>query len=367
MAKKLTSFVRSLGYIGLLVYAVILGLLAVTGTMQAYYYELDEWLNPQFYNTPGQGEAQHPAKLIDALETQVPGALVWYMEQRKAKGRSVMMAVEPAFDTTTQTYASLPHTYYYMDPVTGEIVGARTWGACCFENANLMNFTYELHRTLMLPGVWGLYITGGAAVIWCLVIIGAGVWGLMPRQTTRIRWMAATAFVMAPLALSSVAMNLNDELFRPAVNWFSSVKPTIYGEYAAKDAADLGTRSLSYRDAYDLATALGDKQGWTTPPGELFYSGIYNFYGVGYGFRDPHGMGNDWAFISADDGRLLRARTPRQGTAGEIFTAAQLPIHSGRILGGWSQFYVFAVGLLITYLCWRLGRYAVHNLRPHRP
>ncbi|SDE74056.1 PepSY-associated TM helix domain-containing protein [Kordiimonas lacus] len=367
MRVKPTSAARTLGYIGLLTYAVLLGVLAVTGAMQAYYYELDEWLNPQFYNMPTRGGAQHPADLISALESQIPGARVWYMEQRKANGRSVMMAVEPAFNSATQTYANLPHTYYYMDPVTAEIVGGRTWGACCFEPENLMNFTYELHRTLMLPSVWGLYITGGVAIIWCLGLVAAGAWALMRRQTTHTKWMATTALMMTPLALSSVAMNLNDELFRPVVNWFSPVKPTIYGEYATKGATDLGTRAMSYRDAYDNAITLGKENGWATPPGELFYSGIYNFYGFGYGVRDPQGMGNDWAFISADDGRLLRARTPREGTAGEIFTAAQLPIHSGRILGGWSQFYVFAVGLLITYLCWRLGRYAILGLRKKKP
>lgn len=348
----------------MLAYAVILGLLAATGAIQAYYYELDEWLNPHFYITPSAGSAQHPASLIEALEAAVPEARVWYMEQRKASGRSVMLAVEPRPDETTSQLADLPYNYYYMDPVTAEIVGARNWGACCFEPENLMNFTYELHRTLMLPGLWGLYITGAVAVIWLLALL-LGIGGCATSTGFSLRMkitVISLGLVMMPLAISSVAMNLNDELFRPVVNWFSPIKPTIYGEYAAMESPDFGERNLSYRDAFDRAVAIGRENDQANPPGEFFYSAIYNFYGVGYGLRDPHNMGNDWIFISADTGQILRKRTPRTGTAGEIFAAAQLPIHSGRVLGGWTQFYVFAMGLLITALCWQLGRVAIRGM-----
>jgi uncharacterized iron-regulated membrane protein len=286
------------------------------------------------------------------------------MEQRKAPGRSVMFAVEPRPDAVTGEPADLPYNYYYMDPVTAEIVGARNWGACCFEPENLMNFTYELHRTLMLPGLWGLYITGAVAVIWLLASLGFVGYAAASSRFPNARKIPfiAVGVLMIPLAVSNVAMNLNDELFRPVVNWFSPIKPTIYGEYAAMESPDYGERKLTYRDAFDQATAFGREKGWSNPPGEFFYSAIYNFYGVGYGLRDPHNMGNDWIFISADNGAVLRERTPRSGTAGEVFAAAQLPIHSGRVLGGLSQFYVFVMGLLITFLCWRLGRFAVRGL-----
>lgn len=355
--------------LGGIVFSIILGLLGLTGSLQAYYYELDEWLNPQFYNTSIAGTPRHPADLIDILETRVPGARVWYMEQPKAVGRSVMMAVEPIYDAQTKTYAALPYNYYYMDPVTTEVVGARTWGACCFEPENLMNFTYELHRTLMLPGAWGLYITGAGAILWsfgCLYILVHALFKRRPIAALRtgVRASAFLAVCMLPVAISGVALNLSNEVFRPVVSFFSPVKPTIYGEYAAKNTTDFGPRTLSYRDAYDRGIKIGKANGWRAPVGEFFYSDLYNFYGLGYGLRDPKSMGNIWVFISAVDGSIIRTRSPYEGTNGEIFTEAQLPLHSGRINGSISQFYIFLIGLIVTWLSWRLGRTCTRKLLP---
>lgn len=362
MQNRLETAFTKLGLLCLLFYAIIMGTLSITGSIQAYYYELDEWLNPHFYHTTGRGKAQSPTSLIEKLEKSVPGGRVWYMEQPKGAGRSVMMAVEPIYNTATKTYAELPHTYYYMDPVSAEIVGARTWGACCFEPENLMNFTYELHRTLLLPGKWGLYITGGAAIAWFLACIAAGTGGLQRFLRMSYGKASLIGVAMMPIAVSSIALNLSDEVFRPVVNWFSPVKPTLYGEYAAKNQTDFGARILSYDDAYKRGSDIALEKGWNVPVGELFYSHIYNFYGLGYGLRDPKNMGNNWIFISGDKAEIIRERFPLVGTNGEIFAAAQLPIHSGRILGGWSQFYVFLIGLITFWLCCLTGRFALTRL-----
>ncbi|MFC3053554.1 PepSY-associated TM helix domain-containing protein [Kordiimonas pumila] len=346
------------------VFALLLLMVSITGSMQAFYYEIDYWLNPTFYDTDSTGFAQAPADLILALETQVPEAEVWYLQVPKSTGKTVMLAASPRYNDRTGTYATLTQNYFYMDPVTGDITGARTWGACCFENDNLMNFTYELHHSLADSGETGFWVMGITACIWvltCLALIYSGISkhtlvGFSPRSAL------VMGILMLPLAISSVAMNFSEEVFKPAVSALSPVKPTIYEEYAAKDQTDFGHRNLSYTGAYTIAAELGQKRGWQKPIGELFYSRSYNFYGMAFGYRDPSGMGNNWLYISGDDGSVVGEKTPASGTAGDLINYTQLPLHSGRILGIWSQIAICLAGLLTAFFAVRLITWAAKKL-----
>ena len=346
--------------------SLLLALLGLTGSIQAFYYEIDEWLNPYFYQTSAVGDPKHPAELIDTLEAAVPEAMVWYLEMRKGPGRSVMVGVEPRRNPTTGAYPKLDKDYYYMDPVSGEVIGGRYWGACCFSAENFVNFTYELHRTLTLPGVWGLYLTGFLACLWFLSG-GVFLYQLARKRAgfpafVGVRRAQAAAFiVMIPVAFSSIELNLSEEVFKPVVSLFSTTQQSIYAEYATKDHANFGTRELSFRDAFERAGTLGPQLGETAPVGELFYSIPYNFYGMAYGVRDPKGMGNNWVYISAKDGAVIGAKRPSEGSAGDIFTAAQLALHSGRGFGIWTQLYICFVGLLLTWMSWCLGHWAYRN------
>ncbi|MBL4836157.1 MAG: PepSY domain-containing protein [Kordiimonadaceae bacterium] len=351
---------------GIVSASLLLALLGLTGSIQAFYYEIDEWLNPHFYQTPTKGTAKHPADLIETLEAAVPEAMVWYLEMQKGPGRSVMVGVEPRPDMATGIKPTLEKDYYYMDPVSGDIVGSRFWGACCFSAENFINFTYEIHRDLTLPGVWGLYLTGFLACFWFLSsVVFLYRLARKGKATRRVAFstlsakaQAAIVVVMIPVAFSSIELNLSEEVFKPVVSLFSGTQPSIYADYAQKSPETFGARTLSYRDAYEIAEALGKKAGETAPVGELFYSIPYNFYGMAYGARDPVGMGNNWVYISAADGTVVGSKRPLDGSAGDVFTSAQLALHSGRGFGLWNQIYICLIGLLLVGVCWRVGRWA---------
>jgi uncharacterized iron-regulated membrane protein len=49
---------------------------------------------------------------------------------------------------------------------SGDILGRRQWGACCFEPQHVIPFLYKLHYSLHLPGKWGVRLMGMVALVW---------------------------------------------------------------------------------------------------------------------------------------------------------------------------------------------------------
>ncbi|RBP52929.1 PepSY-associated TM helix domain-containing protein [Arenicella xantha] len=344
--------------------ALLLVIVALTGSVQAYYYEIDEWLNPDFYQTDNNRPMLPPAEIIAQFEAQVPSAEVWYQQVAEEPGRSSMLAVSPRKPLGKQAAQKLEYNYYYVDPSNGEIIGARAWGKCCFEPENLVNYLYELHHSLTIPGARGFQLIGAVACLWLLACLSLLARALIAKKGAT--WLSLSApatiivaLVMLPFAISSIAMNFSAEIFKPITSVFSPVKPSVYEEYGSKAEQDFGDRNLSYTDAYNLATGLGAQRNWPYPIGELFYSRAYNFYGMAFGSRDPSGMGNNWLYLSGVDGRIVAIKTPAQGTAGDLFYFSQLPLHSGRLLGTASQFWVFLVGLLTAALSFKVFLYAL--------
>ena len=54
-------------YLGLVI-AAFLALAGLTGSLLAFHHELDEWLNPGFYEAPSEGVVQQPGALVDKLQ-----------------------------------------------------------------------------------------------------------------------------------------------------------------------------------------------------------------------------------------------------------------------------------------------------------
>lgn len=343
--------------------ASLLFMTGITGSLLAFYNEIDAFLNPGFYHVKAGMKILEPPDLINKLEKARPEIVVWYLQYPEKPGQTAMLTAEPKPDATGE-YPVIESNVFFVDPATGAIVGEKYWGRCCFEPENLLNYLYEMHHSLT-DGTWGGYLMGGVA---CLLLINCVlvVFGLTgTAQTADYLFLIPTkskvaglvlVVLLLPIAISSIALNLGAEVFKPLVSIFSPVKASIYEEYAKKESGDFGVRTLSYDDAYQLAQRWGRENGETGPVAELFYSRSYNFYGMGYGYRDPDGMGNDWIYLDGTDGHVVGSRTPGQGTLGDHLFSVQLPIHSGRLAGLPSRTLVAVLGLLIATLC---GRYVV--------
>ncbi|MCE6981636.1 PepSY domain-containing protein, partial [Pseudomonas frederiksbergensis] len=247
------------------------------------------------------------------------------------------------------------NTVFYLDPVSGLTLGQRYWGECCFSRENFMPFMLELHYSLTLPGNWGILLMGVVAIMWvidCLIAVlltlprGRPFWGKWSKawkikggHAYRLNMDIHRAgglwlwLLLLPVALSSVAMNLPAQVFKPAVSLFSPVEPSVYEARGGLPKEQLGVTQLSYQQAYQRAQQEGQRLGLTAPIGELYYSFEYNFYGAGFGQHDTDAQGKSWLFSHGTDGHLLGKEIAEQGTLGERFYRLQLPILGERIIG----------------------------------
>ncbi|NBA97849.1 PepSY domain-containing protein [Pseudomonas sp. R5(2019)] len=368
-------------YIGLAT-ALFLALAGLTGSVLAFQHELDEWLNPSFYEAKALGEPLQPGVLVDNIQREHPRLQVWYMEYPDEAGHSALLAVVPRNDPATGLPYLEKNTVFYLDPVSGVTLGQRYWGECCFSRENLVPFMLEFHHNLALPGNWGLWLMGGVAILWvldCLIAViltlprGRPFWGKWTKawkikggHAYRVNMDIHRAgglwlwLLLLPVAVSSVAMNLPSQVFKPAVSLFSAVEPSVYEARGRVPTAELGETKLSYQQAYELAKAEGKRLGLHAAIGELYYSFEYNFYGAGFGQHDTDAQGKSWLFLHGTDGRLLGTEIAGQGTLGERFYRLQLPIHGGRILGSTGQYIIAMLGVVVAvlsvtgiYIWWR--------------
>jgi uncharacterized iron-regulated membrane protein len=368
-------------YIGLAT-AVFLLLAGLTGSILAFNHELDEWLNPQFYAATSTGDRLPPGKLVDAVQAAHPQLQVWYMEYPSEAGHTALLAAVPRTDPATGKPFAERNQVFYLDPVSGEQTGARYWGECCFQRENFVPFILEFHYNLTLPGNWGLWLMGLVAVAWVIDCFIA-LWLTLPRGGPFWRkWSTAWKIkgghayrlnfdlhragglwlwlLLLPIALSSVAMNLPSQVFKPVVSLFSPIEPSVYEARGRLPAEALGVTRLTYQQAYERAEEEGKKLGLTAAIGGLYYSFEYNFYGAGFGQHDTEAHGKSWLFFHGTDGRLLGQEIAGQGTLGERFYRLQLPIHGGRIIGFTGQVMIAVLGVLIAglsgtgvYIWWR--------------
>lgn len=368
-------------YIGLAT-AVFLLLAGLTGSILAFNHELDEWLNPNFYAASAKGQVLPPGALVDQVQKQHPHLQVWYMEYPNEPGHTALLAAVPRSDPATGQPFDEPSQVFYLDPVSSEQTGQRFWGACCFQRENLIPFILEFHYNLTLPGNWGLGLMGLVAIFWvidCFIALlltlprgrpfwkkWSTAWKVKGGHPYRLNFDLHRAgglwlwLLLLPIAISSVAMNLPSQVFKPVVSLFSPVEPSVYETRGRMPREELGTTRLSYQQAYQRAQEEGQRLGLKAAIGELYYSFEYNFYGAGFGQHDTDAHGKSWLFFHATDGRLLGQEIAGQGSWGERFYRLQLPIHGGRIIGLTGQVLIALLGVLIAglsltgvYIWWR--------------
>lgn len=133
-----------------------------------------------------------PGDLVDAVQTAHPKLQVWYMEYPNEAGHTALLAAVAR-----------------NDPATGKPFKERNQVFYLGGHAYRLNF--DLHRA---GGLW----------LWLLLL---------------------------PIAVSSVAMNLPSQVFKPAVSLFSPIEPSVYKARGRMPPADLGVTQLSYQQAYE--------------------------------------------------------------------------------------------------------------------
>jgi uncharacterized iron-regulated membrane protein len=158
--------------------------------------------------------------------------------------------------------------------------------------------------------------------------------------------------VLLMLAVSGVALNLREEVFRPVVGWLSELSPAPL-EQASAHAAPLGPRRLGFGAAIEAARRIAAERGWPSEPSYAFRIREQGAYGIGLAREgeDPEaGLGASWLYLSESDGRLLATELAGEGTAGDVFVQAQFPLHSGKLLGLPGRVLVSLSGIVVAVL-----------------
>jgi uncharacterized iron-regulated membrane protein len=351
-------------YVGLAMagFLVIAGL---TGSVLAFQSELDAWLNPRLFHVEGRGPALPLTTLVRQVEMATPGVRVTSITPSASMHDSAQVFVENVDG------ASPDANNLFVDPATGTVLGRRLWCAAQVDAPHLIPFLYRLHYSLHMPGNWGNWLMGGIGLAWMLdCVIGfyltlprAGPFWRKWRPIWRIKrdagpyrlnldlhrafglWLWPILFV---LALTSVAFNLNTEVFRPILTTFLPTSPTIWDRPAPVDPVPA---RIGWDGAARIAGKEARKRGWSAQYVErIVFARAQGFYQVRLGRAHAPCFGNPSINVASDSGHVLSIDEPGKGLAGDVVDGLIYPVHSGQVAGLSGRILICITGLVVAML-----------------
>ena len=351
----------------------------LTGAVIAWDHELDEWVNPQLFRAASGAvdSPLAPLELAQRAEAADPRLRISFVPLTLEPGHTAMLGVAARIDPATGAPYQLGFNQLAMDPATGEVQGQRQWGRISLSRENLLPFLYKLHYTMHIPkgwGIeWGVWLMGVVSAVWIADCFLA-LWISFPNPRT---WRKSLSFrlrqggaklnfdlhrsggvwvwaLLLMLAVTSVSLNLGTQVMRPLVSVFSPLTPSPFQLRQGSREREQTDPRLSREQAIAMAEAEGRRRGWEAPAGSIFYAQRFGIYGIAFftpdNDRDDNGMGNEVLYLDGDTGAIVGDKVPGQGSAGDVFMQAQLPLHSGRILGTPGRVLMSFMGVLVAML-----------------
>ena len=135
-------------------------LVGLTGSLLAFWGELNHWLTPELYPIPRAGIELDAATLARRAETIVP----------QARTNTVYLGYPGSAQIGMEARegsAPLDFGFIHLDPISGKELGRATWGGLPHSLNDVMPFVYSLHMYLAMSGV-GDWILGIVALIWTI-------------------------------------------------------------------------------------------------------------------------------------------------------------------------------------------------------
>lgn len=358
--------------------ALFLFIAGATGAVISWDHELDEWLNPQLYRARTAGTPLPALELAAKVERNDPRVRVTFIPLEVEPGRTWIASVSPRVDRATGKPFEPGYNQVALDPATGEVQGWREWGKVSLTRENLLPFLYKLHYSMHIPEGWGIafgvWFMGLIAIAWVFDTLIA-LWISFPnwrqwRRSFLFRWQDCghkltfdlhrsgamwVYLLVLVVSVTSVAMNLRDEVVRPVVSWFSTLSPSPFASRAPAPSDKPIEPTIGAARAIELAHAEARRRGIEAPPGGLFLSSEFGIWGVGfYDVANSHGdggLGNPWLYVDARSGEFAGVNIPGTGSAGDLFLQSMFPLHSGRIIGLTGRVLMSLMGALVAMLC----------------
>lgn len=355
--------------------AVFLFIAGVTGSIISWDHEIDEWLNPDFFESHTEGRSLPVAELVGRIEASDPRVRVTFHPLAVEPGHAFLASVRPRVNPATGKLHEPGYNQVAVDPVTGQVQARRDWGAISLSRENLLPFLYKLHYSMHLPDVgafrFGLFFMGVVAIVWVIDTLIA-LWISFPRwsqwrRSLAFRWSAGghkllfdvhrsggvwLFVLLLTLAVTSVGMNLRNEVIVPVVSLFSELSPSPFLNRRPAPPTQPIEPVMSMTEAVARATAIARERGVTQPAGAVFLSTAFGVWGVGFFEGDNHhgdgGLGNPWINVDSRSGEFVGATLPGEGSAGDIFMQSLFPLHSGRIIGIPGRILMTVLGLAVA-------------------
>nr|WP_244310902.1 PepSY-associated TM helix domain-containing protein [Methylotuvimicrobium buryatense] len=341
----------------------LLAIYGLTGSILVFHAEIDEWLNPKLLTVepPERTAAYRPlAEIFAAGRSAMPNnanhTFATYPRNDEAAFR-LSYSVPSGIDANKSWQV-------YVDPYTSEVIGKRLMvSSGRWLPHTFIGFVFRLHYDLLLPEDISPVIVGlSSALLIISVLTGLIVWWPLTgkwRNALTIKRRASgerlnydlhktsgfyTALIMLPVLFSGIYMVLPHNVV-PVLELFS---PVTY-RYWFKSVPVDGLEPI----AMDRAIAIADERYPNGRPHWIYGApGAEDTYTV---CKDDVDRPGSWiqrvcVVIDRYSGRVLDVDDPAIGTAGEVFTHWQWPLHSGQAFGITGRILVFLTGLACPLL-----------------
>lgn len=366
-------FVRLHRWAGLAI-AGFLILVGLTGSLLAFWLEINQWLTPELYPGPRAGIELDAATLARRAETMVPSAHARTVYLGYPGSAQIGMA---ARDGATP----LDFEYIHLDPIDGQERGRVSWHGLPRRKADIMPFVYGLHMYLAMSGI-GEWILGAVALLWTLDCF-VGFYLTLPMRGERskksffARWRPSWL-----VKLKSSFYRVNFDLHRAAGLWlwamllvyaWSSVfftLPNFYTratqlvlDYEAPVWAQDGTPQTDTRAPmeWEAAQATGERLMADVAREHNFAIerplALYNLHDKGlyeYRVRSSRDIGDKAGSTSilfdSRSGELKTLSLPTGHRSGTTLTTWLVELHMANLFGLPYRIFVCAMGLVIVML-----------------
>jgi uncharacterized iron-regulated membrane protein len=384
--------------------ALFLLLAGLTGSLLAFKNELEGVINPRlFIVTPPPGKAADdfldPFVLHDRLAARYPQARTDHLSFPVA-GRSQMFYLMPRTNPSTGQPYPLPQDQVFVDPYTGEVLGARKWGELFsaekgFERANVMPFIWRVHEALALPHPWGKIFMGVVALVWTLDGF-IGLWLTFPRgrpflKKWKVAWQIKRGasrqrlnldvhragalwlwVVLLVFAWSSVMLNLRELVYEPVMSQAFEFKT----ERPPRLPAPRNNPRLAWREAHERARhtlqAMAREQGFSVKSQDsLWYRPAFGAYlyrtHTSLDIRDDGGASDLW--IDGDSGIVRRIQFEGKAASGDTISNWLRVLHTGLVWGAGYRAALATLGVAVAVLSvtgviiWNIKRRSRHLAR----
>jgi len=341
-------------YLGLIV-GLVFVLEGLTGSILAFYVDIDEWLNPEITMSAPSGQRQSYESIFQALKTEHPereGA--WRLQIPVDEHRMITARYYKPKETAHISFAPL---MVWINPYTSKVVSSRFWGDFA------MTWIYNLHYRLLLDNTGAILLSIIGILITLSLCTGVYLWWPSKgkiKAALRFKKRASSERFNYDLHKLNGIYGLVILLLLVVTGFllaFPLVKPAVaaLSPLYKPDNTQSTFSSQLRRQPIDQVVAIAQAQfpkasvKWIETPHSLTGSYRINLRQEGEpSIRFP--KTNVW--LDQYSGKILAIRDIHDDSAGDTFLRWLHPLHSGEVLGLTGRIIVCLSGFipLILYI-----------------